>query len=262
MSARGHRADSAAMADVLERKKRGAEIALEPGAGARTGRNIIETGASLWDPQLCHFCVEGPLPEIVAQVLGVGTLHFFHDQVFKKEPGSGLRTPWHQDLPYFDLSGPCAVAWCPVDPVRMDNGAMCYIPGSHLDGRLYRPSDFVTSHGTFPGSDRDPSFSPLPRIDAAAEKELGAVYLDAEPGDVLVHDARTLHGSAGNVSGRVRRASSVRYVSGEARMVRREWSAIQWTNLIGVKDGELLAGDPGWYPKVWPRKSEGKGTRL
>jgi len=32
-------------------------------------------------------------------------IHLFYDQVFAKEPGTPARTPWHQDSPYWPVTG-------------------------------------------------------------------------------------------------------------------------------------------------------------
>ena len=49
-----------------------------------------------------------------------------------KEAGSGLRTAFHQDAPYFPFSGlQCAICWVPATIVRADDGRMGYVRGSH-----------------------------------------------------------------------------------------------------------------------------------
>ncbi|MEZ5229295.1 MAG: phytanoyl-CoA dioxygenase family protein [Acidimicrobiales bacterium] len=69
---------------------------------------------------------------IAARLTDSTTINLYSDQLFLKEPGSGVRTPWHQDQPYWLLQGTkVAVCWVPVDTVRLDSGAMGYVRGSH-----------------------------------------------------------------------------------------------------------------------------------
>ena len=46
----------------------------------------------------------GPLVSIVQQLLQSAELQFYQDHCFMKESGSGLRTAFHQDAPYFPFS--------------------------------------------------------------------------------------------------------------------------------------------------------------
>ena len=57
------------------------------------------------DAQLRQLCIESHLPAVVAELLKSGKVNLFYDQVFTKEPGSGVATPWHNDLPYWPVRG-------------------------------------------------------------------------------------------------------------------------------------------------------------
>ena len=104
-----------------------------------------------------------------------------------------------------------AVCWVPVDTVGADNGPMGYVRGSHRWGRTFKPSDFVTETGTFPERDGI-DLSGLDVLPPVDPDDPALVYLEAEPGDVIVHHWATVHGSAGNTSATAtRRAASVRY---------------------------------------------------
>jgi hypothetical protein len=61
----------------------------------------------------------------------------------------------------------------------------------------------------------------LPDIEAN-EADYDLVYFDAEPGDVIIHHPRTVHGSRGNVSaGQRRLAASIRYCGEDVRWQRK-----------------------------------------
>ena len=58
-------------------------------------------------------------------------VNLFHEHVLIKEPGATKKTPWHQDQPYYCVSGKdnCSL-WIPLDPV---DKSVCpeFIKGSH-----------------------------------------------------------------------------------------------------------------------------------
>lgn len=127
---------SSNMVRVLEDTLRYVEpedIALEGDvAELPTGRSIVETDASHWHSGMRAHNIQGPLPELLHQLTGSNKINFYSDQLFLKEPGSRVKTPFHQDKPYFLVDGgDVAVVWLPVDVVDRANGAMGYVPGSH-----------------------------------------------------------------------------------------------------------------------------------
>jgi len=63
--------------------------------------------------------------------MGATRVNFFYDQLLVKEPGTREGTPWHQDQPYWALSGlqVCSL-WLPLDPVSEEVGVE-YVCGSH-----------------------------------------------------------------------------------------------------------------------------------
>ena len=106
-------------------------------------------------------------------------------------------------MPYFHLDGDCGcVFWIPLNKVRAGGGRIGYIPGSHRWRKMFKANVFV-SELPFPGAEG----VDMPRIDADPEA-YGVEYLEAEPGDVLVHHFLTVHGSEGNRSDTPRGAFS------------------------------------------------------
>ena len=60
------------------------------------------------------------LPHIAAQLMQSETALLYHDHLLVKEPGTRQGTPWHQDQPYYNVSGRQNVSfWIPVDPVSL-----------------------------------------------------------------------------------------------------------------------------------------------
>jgi ectoine hydroxylase-related dioxygenase (phytanoyl-CoA dioxygenase family) len=46
-----------------------------------------------------------PMAEAAARLMRSRTARIFHDHVLVKEPGNSMKTPWHQDLPYYLVDG-------------------------------------------------------------------------------------------------------------------------------------------------------------
>lgn len=178
-------------------------------------------------------------------------VNFWEDTTFVKTPGATLRTPFHQDYTYFQISGrKCCVAWIPLDETTPENGALEYVVGSHLWGREFAPSVFV-SQTPLPDSPHER----LPDIEAARDKyEIRMIC--AKPGDAIVHDVMTVHGAAGNRTvDKLRRGISFRYCGDDIRYFDKPGAIPQpW---IGRKlaDGERL--NSADYPLVWPRRQFG-----
>jgi ectoine hydroxylase-related dioxygenase (phytanoyl-CoA dioxygenase family) len=250
----GVRVDMAAMAVGLRSRMPDVPIALDGGVASEVlGRSIVETDAAHWHEGLRQHHMVGPLPELVAQLTETDKVNFYSDQLFLKEPGSRIRTPFHQDQPYFLVDGQVAVCWVPVDHVGTENGPMGYVPGSHRWNKLFKPSDFITDTGTFPevnGVDHS-DLELMPRI---SEDEYDIVYFEAEPGDVIVHHWSTVHGAAGNISASaIRRAASIRYAHGDSRYLQRSSSPEPFRFTTGLNDGDLLERADR-FPVVWPRE--------
>ena len=146
-------------------------------------------------------------------------------------------------MPYFHVTGSkCCTVWIPLDAIGTDNGMMGYVRGSHR-WRTHAANGFVTQT-PLPGS----SLPQLPDIDGAAG-EYDIVYLPAQPGDVIVHHANTVHGATGNSSPRDRRAVSLHYLGDDVRYRRREGAALDAGQSPALEDGDLM--DSAEFPLVW-----------
>jgi phytanoyl-CoA hydroxylase len=124
---------------------------------------------------------------------------------FDKPPNIGKFTPPHQDGHYFMLDpNEAATMWLALDPVDESNGCVRYIPGSHRKG--LRPHGRTEVLGFSQGI--------LDYGDADRKAEVPMV---AEPGDLLVHHAVTVHRADGNPSARHRRSIGLIYYAARAR---------------------------------------------
>jgi len=255
-SERGSHSDMVQVAIDLRSRNASAQLAMEGGQDvAATGRSIVETDAAHWHRGLLQHHTHGPMPELIHQVTSSAQVNLYSDQLFLKEAGSRVKTPFHQDKPYFLVDGgDVAVAWLPVDTVTADNGAMGYVIGSHKWGKLFKPSDFTTENGTFPeveGID----LSGLDVLTQGMLDEADIQYFDVEPGDVIVHHWATLHGSKGNVSAHSkRRAASIRYACEGCHFFMRPSSPEPFRRTVSLVDGDPLE-KAGRFPIVWPEQA-------
>jgi ectoine hydroxylase-related dioxygenase (phytanoyl-CoA dioxygenase family) len=105
--------------------------AQEFGTSNGSGRFFGDIEVSMRLPRFRRFALESPAGEIAGRIMGASRVNFFYDQLLVKEPGASERTPWHQDQPYWAISGyqVCSV-WLPLDPIS-EEISVEYVCGSH-----------------------------------------------------------------------------------------------------------------------------------
>jgi len=202
--------------------------------------------------------------KLAAAVMRSTEASFFYDHVIIKRPvtdaGAPLSSnaiPWHQDLPYWSVHGTqFATVWIPLDPIRQEASAQ-YVVGSHLDG-LYRPRHFVDS-SPYAGCD---DMRPMPDIDALIESgEARVKRFAVDPGDVVVFDARLVHGSPSysqsiqNQQQQQHRRVALRFGGDDAvfwKYDSHRETAIPTPDVRhGLSHGEKLSNSDA-FPRLWP----------
>ena len=156
-----------------------------------------------FDPVFQRFAVQPKLLEIVRGLLGP-KVNVFRDQMLLKPPG-GQAKPLHQDQSYFRVhpEGELVTAWVALDEATLENGCMCYVPGSH-------------THGIFE-IDADPD-RPVHHVPVTAGIELGEpVSCPVPAGSVIFHHGCCLHASDENRTDSWRRAVILHYATARAR---------------------------------------------
>ena len=243
-----------ALSQARDASPRPLELAVEGDTGAPlSGRSIVETDASHWHAGMRQHNLNGPIAAIAHDLTGSREIVFYSDQLFHKGAGSRVKTPWHQDKPYFLVDGgDVAVCWVPVDRVRRDNGAMGYVRGSHRWGKLFKPSDFATETGTFAESNGI-SHEGLDTLQHERINSEEVSYFDADPGDVIIHHWATLHGSTGNTSSASpRSAASIRLALDGCYFFQRPSSPEPFRHTLTLESGDPLT-DAARFPQIWPR---------
>ncbi len=130
------------------------------------------------------------ITSVLTDLLGPNTL-LQTSKLNTKAPGGGAAVEWHQDWAFYPHTNDDVLAFgVLLEDVTEKNGPLMVIPKSHKGPILNH-----FSNGLFCGAidPEDPDFN--------IEK---AVKLVGKAGDMTVHHARTLHGSAPNISTRSR----------------------------------------------------------
>ena len=83
------------------------------------GRGRFHGNLRIWqnDADFQAFCLNSTLPAIAARILGAQKVNLLYDQLFVKEPGTTNPTRWHNDQPYWAISGRQVLSfWVALDP--------------------------------------------------------------------------------------------------------------------------------------------------
>ena len=187
---------------------------------------------------------EGTLARIAAECMGSASARFYYDQLLVKEPGSVRRTPWHQDIPYWKVSGHqiCSL-WLALDRIP-GSAALEFVAGSHHWGE-HNPQHFADA-SPYAGT----GLAALPDIEnnRAAHDILA---FDLEPGDALIFHAAIVHGAPPAGPGGRRRAWSTRWLGDDAVFADKPGERAFPAEEEGLVHGQPYAGPD--YPLIFER---------
>lgn len=209
-------------------------------------------------PEYQRFVFESPAAEIAGRMLGASRVHFYFDAVFVRSAGTAFETPWHQDEPYWSVSGydTCTV-WMPLVPVRAEN-ALAFVPGSHRRSTVYDQYDFGSLNPDGKSDVDRSDFSAIAEADipdiSADPAAYGVVSWDMQPGDCVVFNSRILHGGSGRLpEGVDLRVFTSKWLGDDVRIAFRDVGMDPDFSGI-MRDHGLRHGDrPGTdlLPEVW-----------
>jgi len=222
-----------------------------------TAHNYESTGffgsLDLWrfHPLFEEFVTQSRLGELAAAMFGSPIVRMYYDQLFVKDPGSSQPVPWHNDQPYWPISGRQVMSfWIALDTVDATNGRVEYVRGSHAWDRWFQPRTFAPTNAH--DYERNPDYELVPDIEADRDS-YDIISFDLEPGDAVAFWAMILHGSQGNADqGRSRRGYAARYIGTDVRYDPRIGTA-QALHVDGLAPGSAMELDR--YPVVWPRSA-------
>jgi ectoine hydroxylase-related dioxygenase (phytanoyl-CoA dioxygenase family) len=190
------------------------------------------------------------LGEAGARLMRSVTARLYHDHMLTKEPGTRQPTPWHQDQPYYNISGAqnCSF-WIPADAVSRPS-TLEFVAGSHR-GPWLMPRSFMDAQARwFPQG----SLADLPDIEADRSR-FRILGWALEPGDAVCFHMLTLHAAAGVSAGQRRRVFSVRLIGDDVRHAPRSWkTSPEFPSLTDLAPQAPL--EHPLFPLLWPRPAE------
>ena len=224
-----------------------------PGSHFRTlskpGEPVVQSDLFRWHDvaAIRKVAMEGTLPRLACAAFGTDSVILLEDQFFYSEAGSGTPSPWHQDEPYHPLDPWFLTIWVPLDPYPASIGIKA-VPGSHL-GDIYAPVEFSAGEATLDSGAF--TLEPVPDIDAQPAR-YPVVIPDANPGDAVLLDSRTLHGAGGRCEATYRRVS-IRYAQPDKIYTPRPWPvATFWgPHQVDGKYGQRIASPA--FPMITPK---------
>jgi ectoine hydroxylase-related dioxygenase (phytanoyl-CoA dioxygenase family) len=193
---------------------------------------------NLWEdsPDVAPLTFHQRIGAAAAELIGTPCVRLWHDQALYKEPG-GRITDAHQDQPYWPiLETDTITAWIPFDGSTAANGAMSYVPGSHLVG-LRR---FIN---IFFGDPKDLLADP-------AIAEVPPVLVEVPRGSVAFHHGLTAHLAGANTTDTMRRVHTMIYFAdGSTRGNAHPHFAV---DRAGIAVGAVIDSDvtPVAYPRA------------
>jgi phytanoyl-CoA hydroxylase len=142
--------------------------------------------------------------DVIEDLIGPN-IQLFHDQALYKPAFHGGPVHWHQDNAYWQCTPSNLVsAWLTLDDVDEENGAMQFLPGTHLRPVEHERSQ-TSSSLLDSGSEVDPSKK---------------VVVDLPAGGIAIHHCQTLHHTAPNTTSRQRRAFAIHFMLPGTRSLR------------------------------------------
>jgi ectoine hydroxylase-related dioxygenase (phytanoyl-CoA dioxygenase family) len=146
--------------------------------------NPVEQHPVFWE-----YCLESPLPDIVADLVG-SDVKFHHSKLNFKWAQGGEEVKWHYDISFWPHTNysPLTVGTYLYD-CGMEQGPLGVMPKSHLIDPMLSQYD---GKGNWTGC--------LSEADVAKLDASKTVYLTGPAGSLTIHNCRTLHSSPRNES--------------------------------------------------------------
>jgi len=186
----------------------------------------------MYDPRVGRFA---------ALLAGIDGIRVWHDQALIKQP-YGNPTGWHLDNPYWSFSSPNAISiWIALDDATLQNGCLCFIPGSHKTAR-------------YDNSGIGPQLNALFKIYPEWMK-IDPVAVPAKAGTALFHNGMTAHGAGANMTNKPRRAMTCAYMPDGATF-NGSRNILPEELFKKLKVGDVL-DDPHQTPLIWKAPATG-----
>jgi hypothetical protein len=200
-------------------------------------------------PALLNWAFDENILNIVEPILGPD-IALFSTHFICKPKGNGKRVPWHEDSAYWkNRINPMRVCtvWLAIDPSTKGNGCMMVIPRTHTEGQKgFSDYDPVDSSKNVFGSE----------IVARHCDDSKRVYIELQPNQCSLHDARIQHGSEPNTSSIRRCGWTLRFCSSSVKFNEELFDGTHQVYLARGRDlgGNAYADPTRAYPEVIARR--------
>jgi len=86
------------------------------------------------------FVFESGIGAAAGVLMKADTVRIMTDDLFAKQPGTGERLDWHNDMPYYPLkTGRVCSIWIAVEAISREMGSLELVPGSHAWNKWFLP---------------------------------------------------------------------------------------------------------------------------
>lgn len=197
-----------------------------------------------------RFIKNNVLARIAATFSESRSVHFWRDEVFFKAASDARNgTPWHHAIGSLPFKGSqLTIIWITLVEITLDNAPLRTIDVSHSrHRRRYRPP---TGRNNLPLL---PRYSELPEFDKLLDegKEQASVWT-AKPGDAILFNAYTIHGSLPNVGTSPRIVYVTRWLGDDV-----VWEPDAYSVSDPAIDPETMIREgrpnsPVLLPRLWP----------
>ena len=134
--------------------------------------------------------------DVIQDLMGPN-IQLFHDQALYKSANDGGATLWHQDNSYWKCHPASLIScWMTLDDVVEDQGAMQYVPGSHLTPVRHHRSGGV-----------------LQDTILTDEQKASIEVVEVPAGHCILHHCQTLHFTKPNITENQRRAFAIHFMT-------------------------------------------------
>jgi ectoine hydroxylase-related dioxygenase (phytanoyl-CoA dioxygenase family) len=198
-------------------------------------------------PEFKDFVFNSPYAEIASELISAKKINLVMDNWFLREAGSKSTTPFHHDISYFDMEGTMCVLWLPLQATGKDE-SIVWIKGSHLWDKLFLRVLFKEGHKV-EGKESiiNGKKYELPPDILGNKEKYEFLKWDCEPGDCVIFDMRTLHGT---LSSLIPQKTLSRYTLRVAKEDAKisyvgDWTSYNYRKAMqeaGYKDGDKLGG--------------------
>lgn len=140
------------------------------------------------------------LVDLAQVAIGKPVYRYAHE-ISLKQPIVGGAWDWHQDFGFFHADGllapQMATIFVPLETATRENGCLRVLKGSHKLGRLNHNTDLINDRANVIRVKQ----THVEREQLAAAINLfETVYVEMDPGDVMIFDCNLVHGSGANRS--------------------------------------------------------------